>query len=106
MRLQDMGILEKANILEGLIARADLDVDYAITIAWKNNAEEDKRMARVVIENARIMFASSRIDSLDSDVRAETYASYNTMLDSYLKMFPEYANNDIITESVENSKHI
>lgn len=106
MRLEDMSILEKANKLEGLLAKADTDVEYAITVAWKNNAEEDKRNAKTIIENARTMFASQRIQSLDLDVRASTYAHYNTLLDSCLKMFPEYAKNDIITESVNPSMHM
>lgn len=106
MRLEDMSILEKANQLEGLIAKADLDVEYAITVAWRNNAEEDKRSAKVLIENARTMFASARINSLDADVRAEAYAKYSTALDSCLMMFPEYINNDVITESVGNQMHM
>lgn len=106
MRLQDMSILEKANKLEGLLAKAELDVDYAITIEWKNNAEDDKRTAKIAIENARTMFASPRIKSLDSDVQADTYANYNALLDSCLKMFPEYINNDVVTESVNPGMHI
>lgn len=106
MRLEDMNILEKVNKLEGLLAKADMDVEYAITVAWKNNAEEDKKTARIVIENARTMFASPKIKSLDLDVQASTYADYNVLLDNCLKMFPEYINNDIITESREPSMHI
>lgn len=113
MRLQDMSVLEKADKLEELLNKADLDVDYAITVAWKNNAEEDKTTARIAIENARMMFMEtqdiykdSQIESLDLDVQAEAYATYNTLLDNCLKMFPEYINNDIITESIEPAQHI
>lgn len=104
MRLQDMSITDKVNELEGLIAKAELDVEYSISVAWANGAEEDKKNAKVVIANARTMFASNRIDQLDMDVRAATYANYNTLLDSYLKMFPEHINDDKITESV--GRHI
>lgn len=106
MRLEDMSILEKADKLEGLLAKADLDVEYAITVAWKNNAEEDKRIAKTAIENARTLYASPKIKSLDLDVQAETYANYSALLDSCLKMFPEYINNDIITESIDQTRHM
>ncbi len=35
MRLQDMSVLEKADKLEELLNKADLDVDYAITVHGK-----------------------------------------------------------------------
>ena len=106
MRLEDMSILEKANKLEELLAKADLDQEYANEVAWQNNAAEDKRTAIVTIENARTMFKNPQIESLDIDVQADAYATYNTILDNCLKMFPEYINNDIITESVGSIKHI
>lgn len=101
MVLQNMSILEKVNKLEGLIAKTELDVEYSISVAWLNGAEEDKNNAKVAIKNARTMFASNRIDQLDMDVRAATIANYNALLDTYLKMFPEYINDEEITETVE-----
>lgn len=106
MRLEDMSVLEKANKLEELLAKADSDVEYAITVAWRNNAEEDKKTARIAIENARTIFREPQIGSLDSDIQADTYANSNTILDNCLRMFPEYINNDIITESVQSTMHM
>ena len=40
------------------------------------------------------------IKKLDSDIVADAYATFNTRLDSFLKRFPEYRLNDVITESI------
>lgn len=104
MRLEDMNILEKANKLESLIAKTDLEPDYSIQVKWLENPSYTKTQAKVLIDNTRLLFQSGRIDSLDIDMKAEAFANYNTQLDSYLKRFPEYELEDIQTESVQ--RHI
>ena len=32
MKLEDMGLLEKVNVLEGLIARTELETEYSIDV--------------------------------------------------------------------------
>lgn len=100
MRLIDMNVLEKANQLEALIDKSDLDTDYSIQVKWDENPTKTKREAKVIIDNARILFQNGAIDNLDIDMKAEAYANYNTVLDSYLKRFPEFELNDVQTESV------
>lgn len=99
-KLQDLNILEKANQLEALIAKADLDIDYSIQVKWGGSKNDAERDARVLIANTRLLFQSGRIDQLDMEVREKAFANYHTMLDSYLKRFPEYELDDVITESV------
>lgn len=105
MRLEDMNILEKASELEALIAKADSEPDYSIEVKWVGNQSDAKKEAKKVIENTRTLFASGGVDAFDMEVRAETYATFNTRLDSFLKMFPEYKLNDVITESI-NPRHM
>ena len=106
IRLQDLSILEKANQLEALMEKADSEVDYSIQVKWGSNKEIIERDARIVIANTRLLFQSDsldypdRLEQLDISVREEAYAHYHSMLDSYLKKFPEYELNDVITESV------
>lgn len=92
-RLEDMSILEKVTALEACIAKADLDVEYSITVAWgtDQSAEEVKSQARIEIANAKQLFSSGRIDTLDYDVRADAYANWNVKMDNYLRKFPEYS---------------
>lgn len=100
MRLEDMNVLEKANQLEALIAKADLNTEYSIQVKWVENPSATKQAAKILIDNTRLLFQSGRINQLDFDMKASAYANYNTQLDSYLKRFPEFALNDIQTESV------
>lgn len=100
MRLEDMNILEKANQLEALIAKSDLDTEYSIQVKWIDNPSNTKQQAKVLIDNARLLFQNGRIDQLDYDMKAEAFANYNTQFDSFLKRFPEFALNDVQTESV------
>lgn len=105
-KLQDLNILEKASQLEALIAKADLDVDYSIQVKWDGNKDVVVRDARVLIANTRLLFQTGGIDQLeDMSVKEEAFANYHTMLDSYLKKFPEYELDDVITESV-TQRHI
>ena len=100
MKLEDMQVLEKAEKLEALVARAELDTEYAIQVAWLGERQERINNAKVLVQNAKTLFNGGRIESLESDVRASAYANYHVQLDTYLKMFPEYNLNDVITESV------
>lgn len=99
-KLNELNILEKANQLEALIAKADLDVDYSIQVKWGGNKDVVIRDIRVLIANARLLFQKGGIDQLEMSVREEASDNYHTMLDSYLKKFPEYELDDVITESV------
>lgn len=94
MKLENMTVQEKINQLEGLIAKTDLDVDYAIQVAWKSNAVDTKKDARILIDNARTLFSNGRIDTLDYDVRNQAITNYSNKLDEYLRMFPEYAQDN------------
>lgn len=101
MRLNDMNVLEKASQLESLIAKSDIDTEYAIQVKWvAENPTATKYAAKVLIANTRHLFQSGRIDQLDMDMKASAYANYHTQLDSYLKRFPEFALSDIQTESI------
>lgn len=102
MRLEDMSILEKATALESCIAKADLDVEYAITVNWGDNAEEEKKQARIVIQNARELFSTGRLEQLDHDVQIDAYATWNVRLDTLLRKFPEYAIEKDIFKEVNN----
>ena len=103
-KLEDMNILEKATELEKLIAKAELDSDYAIQVAWDDKSpQEVTTYAKTLISNARNLFLNNKIDSLEMDVKTSTYAHYNVCLDNCLKMFPEHAKNDVVTESVTNT---
>lgn len=104
-KLQDLNILEKASQLEALIAKADLDVDYSIQVKWDGNKDVAVRDARVLIANTRLLFQKGGIDQLEMSVKEEAFANYHSMLDSYLKKFPEYELDDVITESV-TQRHI
>ncbi|MCH5166871.1 MAG: hypothetical protein J1F35_03175 [Erysipelotrichales bacterium] len=105
-KLNQMSVLEKADKLASLIAKADLETDYAIQVAWGDSAAAAKNAAKIVIENTKTLFQSNRIDQLDPDVRAKTFADYHVTLDSYLKMFPEYQLEDVITETVDKAHSI
>lgn len=100
MRLEDMDVLEKAAQLEALIAKANLEPDYSIQVSWLGNQNDSKREARALIDNTRLLFQQGKIKSLDMDMRNEAYSNYNSRLASFLKMFPEYVQSDIKTESI------
>lgn len=91
LRLENIGPVEKANILEAAIARAESDIDYAITVAWGDDKNEIVMNAKIAIKNTRELFQSGRIDTLEYNERAQAYANYNALLDSLLRKFPEYA---------------
>lgn len=91
VRLGEMSILEKANALEACIAKADLDVEYAINVKWESNAQDDKNQAKVIIQNARELFSTGRLEQLDLEVKADAYATWNIKLDTLLRRFPEYS---------------
>ena len=100
MKLENMTITDKINALEQAIEKANSEVEYSIQVKWEKDAEDTKNDAHIFIQNAHTLFASGGIDSLDYDVKADAYASYNMRLDSYLRMFPEFQLDDIITENV------
>lgn len=100
MKLEDMQVLEKVAVLEALIAKADLDVGYSTQVKWQEDQLASKSAASVIIDNAKKLFQSGEIDTLDEDVRSGAYALYSAELDKFLRMFPEYQLNDIVTESV------
>lgn len=98
MKLEDLNIIEKASILEELIQKSEEEADYTITVDWKDNPSSCKKDAKIIIDNVHTIFSGGGIDTFDSDVKASVYANFNVQLDSYLKMFPEYKENDITTE--------
>lgn len=99
-KLEDLNIAEKINELESLIAKAELNIDYKIQVALGDEGDAMISKMKTDISNARNLFGpSGRLEQLDYDVKAAAYANYQTLLDSYLKKFPEYAMNDVITES-------
>lgn len=101
IKLEDMSILEKVSKLESFVAKADLDDEYRRSIVLGDqDYSEFKAYAKTLIANARTLFAMNRIDDLEYNARAEAFGNYNVSLDQVLKKFPEYAQNDIITESV------
>lgn len=89
-RLEEMSVIEKANVLQSLVAKADLEVDYAIQVKWKTNKDDEIREIGVLLDNTRNLFSTGRIDNLDYDVRNSTIENYNNRLTSYITMFPEY----------------
>ena len=100
MKLEDKKKKKKVNVLEGLIARTELETEYSIDVEWLENPEYMKREVKVLIDNCRRLFKNDSIKKLDSDIVADAYATFNTRLDSFLKRFPEYRLNDVITESI------
>lgn len=98
-RLEEMSVLEKADQLEALIAKSDLDTDYSIQVEWDENPAKTKQGAKVLIDNTKILFQSGKINQLDFDMRNEANNNYSIKLDSYLKRFPEYGLSDVQTES-------
>ena len=71
MKLEDMGLLEKVNVLEGLIARTELETEYSIDVEWLENPEYMKREVKVLIDNCRRLFKNDSIKKLDSDIVAD-----------------------------------
>ena len=105
IRLKDMQISEKVDLLKELIARAEVDTDYAQTVAWGDSGiAKVTAEINVLVDNAITLFEPGKIDSLDKDIQADTYAKFQTKLDAYLRLFPEYQHEDKITESV--TQHI
>lgn len=99
-KLNQMNVLEKANKLEALIEKTELDVEYSTQVAWVGVTTDVKTAVGILISNTRKLFEEKEIDSLDPEVKEETYANYSVMLDSYLRMFPEYHLDEAITETV------
>ena len=104
VKLENMNILEKATLLESLIAKAESDRTYATTVVWIGEREDAINHVKVVVENAKTLFGQNHIDTLEPQERAAAYANYHVQLDTQIKMFPEYQLNDSITESVDKSQ--
>jgi hypothetical protein len=99
MNLEEMTPLEKANLLEKLIAKAELDLDYSMKVKNVEDFAITFSSMKQIIKNTRELFATGRINKLDYDVRQTTINKYHNVLDGYLKKFPEFQNE----EEIENN---
>ena len=99
-KLKNMDVLDKANELESLIAKSELNTEFCIKVAWQGDRQETINSAKALIQNARELFTEKRIGALDYDVRQATYLRYHGQFNSYLKIFPEYQVTEAQTENV------
>lgn len=90
MKLEEMSVVDKLNVLEACIAKADNSVEYSITCAWGQDKEASREKAKSFVEAGKALFNEGRIDKLDYDKRQEAIRDWNAVLDGQLGMFPEF----------------
>ena len=84
-----MTIEEKIQALQTCLINSE-DIAYSINVFWGSDPQTSKLEIIQILNNARELLFTGRINQLDYDVRQQTVDNLNALLDSKLAMFPEY----------------
>ncbi|MBE6156284.1 MAG: hypothetical protein E7161_00860 [Firmicutes bacterium] len=93
MNLNEMSIEEKINILESLITRANTDLDYSLSVRWGQNKETSILELQMLVNGAKELFLTGRINSIDYEERINTVGVWSKALNEALRKFPEIYDN-------------
>jgi len=88
-----MKIEQKINLLDALLARAINDVYYGMSVSWGQDKEVSIAEMKSLLNNAKLLFSTGRINSIDYEERIKTVGIYNKALNSALRKFPDIYNS-------------
>lgn len=96
-----MTILDKMQQLVELASEAESNVDYALSVKWRSNSEDEKKNIVALVENAKMLFSSNYLEGLEFAMAEKTHEYYHHLFDEALMMFPEFYNQDLLSDLIE-----
>lgn len=84
-----MTIQEKIKMLKTCLSKTS-ESEYSNSVSWQENKETEVESILNIIDIASEFFLKGVISKMDPEVLKEVYEKWDTILDSKLKMFPEF----------------